>query len=369
MHVASCRGVAIRRVYLKLGKPDLMILMASFFERRARLPCGNVAAKLPWPIRMARRQAWKTILAAMCLVGGADLLTGDVIWFGPAYLLIIGGAAWCLGWREGLAVGCAALAIGLSSNGLSLYPYSGIAAAWNLAMRVVIVLTVVALMAKIRTGYEAEWRLARTDLLTGAINRKGFFELTYNTHQAHSWTLLAYADLDGLKKLNDQQGHRAGDEGLSLFSQHVLRMIRKGDIFARLGGDEFIIHMQVRDEAAAKAVAARLHHGMNNVVGSNQLQCSLGALILAPGSREIDAEVCAADGLMYEAKSLGASLVAATAIHRQGKLCLISRHTEPTGTSSSEGPLGKGVPQPNSYPALAIRKLPQLAKTLRSRPA
>lgn len=78
------------RIYLKLGPPGLVVLMASVFELRARLPCCNMAIKLPWPIRMARGQDWKVILAAMCLVGGADVLTGDVIWFGPAYLLIIG---------------------------------------------------------------------------------------------------------------------------------------------------------------------------------------------------------------------------------------------------------------------------------------
>ncbi|WP_230206734.1 GGDEF domain-containing protein [Novosphingobium sp. Gsoil 351] len=256
----------------------------------------------------------------------ADVFTG-AIWFGPAYLLIIATSAWCLGSRTAVFAGCACLAISIAANGYQVYPYGALAAAWNMAMRVVMVLAVVAVAAKLRGAYEAEWRLARTDRLTGALSRQGFFELASDMKESRSWTLLAYADLDGLKKLNDRQGHRAGDEGLHLFSKRVLQMIRKGDKFARLGGDEFAIYLQVKDEEAAKSVATRLHAGMNTVPGTKwPLRCSVGALILPPGPRSIDTELCAADELMYEAKALGASLIAATASHQNGDLKTIERH-------------------------------------------
>ncbi|MDP3674489.1 MAG: GGDEF domain-containing protein [Novosphingobium sp.] len=279
-------------------------------------------------MRVEARQARRLITAGLCGVAVADLSTG-AFWFGPAYLLIIAGAAWCLGWRPAVLIGFACLAIGVAANGLLLYPYGGIAAAWNMAMRILVVVAVIVLATNLRAAYEAEWRLARTDQLTGALSRKGFFELTSGVREHQGWTLLAYGDLDGLKKINDTRGHRAGDEALRLFSRQVLGMIRKDDTFARLGGDEFAIYMQVKDEVAAKEVAARLHSGMNCVEGAHQLlRCSLGALILRPGARGIDLELCAADELMYEAKNIGASLVAATAVVRDGEIRILERHAD-----------------------------------------
>jgi diguanylate cyclase (GGDEF)-like protein len=270
----------------------------------------------------------------MAVTALCDVLTGN-IWFGPLYLMVIAGAAWCLGWRAALLVGLACLAVSISANGFQVYPYGAFAAAWNMAVRVVMILAVIAVVANLRRSYEAEWRLARSDRLTGALSRQGFFELTSTIWESRTWTLILYADLDGLKKLNDGLGHRAGDESLHLFSRHVLQMIRDGDTFARLGGDEFVVYMQVKDEDAAKSVAARLHAAMNNAQGSvYPIRCSVGAIILAPGLRSIDAELGAADELMYEAKAIGASLVAATAANTNGDLRIVARHAELT-------PIGK----------------------------
>jgi diguanylate cyclase (GGDEF)-like protein len=308
------------------------------FERRAQAH-GEVPAQLPWPIRLTRQEAWMLLLTALSLISIVDVYTSD-LWFGPAYLLIIAGAAWCLGWQVAIIFGFVCLAIGLGTNGLALYPYAGIAVVWNMAMRFLLVLTAVAVAASIRRAYEAEWRFARSDQLTNALNRKGFFELTFGIRRSQGWTLLVYADLDGLKKLNDLHGHRAGDEVLRLYSHQVLQMIRKDDKFARLGGDEFAIYMQVRDETAAKLTAARLHSGMNAVPSTKgAIRCSLGALIIAPGARAIDTELCSVDQLMYEAKAIGASLVAATAVHKAGELRIIARHTELIPPPSG-GPLG-----------------------------
>jgi diguanylate cyclase (GGDEF)-like protein len=300
--------------------------MGHSYERGRHQPSGSQSAKLPWPIRLQRSEAWKILIAALVVVALADVWTGD-LWFGPAYLLIIAGAAWCLGARPALIIGCAGLALGLATNGLALYPYAGIALAWNIAMRILIVLIVIVLATNVRSAFETEWRLARTDQLTGALNRKGFFELTFGISETRGWTLLAYADLDGLKKLNDGKGHRAGDDCLQAYSQQVTRLIRKGDIFARLRGDEFAIYMQVKDEEAAKAIAARLHAGMNDIGSSKHpIRCSLGALIIAPGKRGIDQELCSADELMYEAKMQGAALSVATVVHQGGQLQMLRRH-------------------------------------------
>jgi diguanylate cyclase (GGDEF)-like protein len=272
------------------------------------------------------------ILLGTGLTALADIATGPEVWMGPLYLLCIALTAWSLGWREAVGLGFVSLAITGSANGFSLYPYGTVAALWNLAMRVSAVLMFIGLLSLARKSYFLEWRFARTDALTGALNRKAFFELANASTFSQDWQMLAYADLDGLKRLNDEHGHAAGDQFLKAYVAHVRSTIRKKDVFARIGGDEFLVHLRVRDEAAAMGVAIRLHREMNTIAeqGPIPLRCSIGVLILSPGSRMIDRELRIADELMYESKQRGAGLTIATAHEHCGTLSIV-RHGESNG--------------------------------------
>lgn len=263
----------------------------------------------------------------ICIVGIADFVTGSQIWFGPAYFSVIGIAAWTLGWRPAVAVGVAILAITLTLNGFELYPYSGVASAWNIGMRALAVLVLIGMLHTARQMHDREWRLSRTDPLTGALNRKAFFEITSSQTHSRRSSLLVYADLDGFKWLNDTFGHAAGDECLVGFVRQLTRAMRKGDVLARVGGDEFAIYLDVKDALAAKAVAVRLHAAMNAVElpRGGHVKCSVGALILPPGPRSIDQELGGADELMYAAKGRGSSLVVGTADYDSGVLSVGER--------------------------------------------
>ena len=122
------------------------------------------------------------------------------------------------------------------------------------------------------------WR----DVLTGALNRQAFFDLGAALSAGTCWRVLLYADLDGLKALNDGRGHAAGDASLKAYAKAVRGMIRRTDLFARVGGDEFLVFMAVKNERAARSVAARLHGEMNG--GGNGpdvgLRCSVGGLLV-----------------------------------------------------------------------------------------
>ena len=86
--------------------------------------------------------------------------------------------------------------------------------------------------------------ISNQDELTGLLNRRGFFatadEAQRRAARQGVQVLLMYADVDGLKRVNDQMGHAAGDV-LIVAAANVLRVtFRETDLLARLGGDEFI---------------------------------------------------------------------------------------------------------------------------------
>lgn len=282
-------------------------------DRRV-IPAPGRADSPLHPGHFSRNRAWLIVVSGTALTCLVDAASSPDFWFGPFYFVMIGFAAWSLGWREAVLVGLACLATNIGSNGLSFYPFGTAAAVWNLGLRITAAVTFIWLLNHVRSSYEREWRLARTDRLTGALNRQAYFELVGASTVSYGWRILAYADLDGLKKLNDQCGHDMGDRCLSAYADHVRKVTRKRDVFARLGGDEFVAYLEVRDEAAARSVAVRLHREMNAVVSRMHpaLTCSVGVLVLVPGQRLVDHETQIADGLMYEAKKQGAGLVVAT---------------------------------------------------------
>ena len=282
-----------------------------------------------FPASILRARAIRIIAAGTTLVGLADYLTGQDVWFGPFYLLVIGLASWTLGWREGLALAFTCILLVFTLNGSQLYPYNSAAELWNLAVRIIVILMVICLMEVASRHYSREWWRARTDPLTGALNRQAFYELVGLECHSKKWTLLAYADLDGLKRLNDQQGHAKGDHCLKEFASGVKKAIRKGDVFARIGGDEFLVHMMIKDEASGKAVSKRLHRSMNAVVANlaPNLRCSVGTIIIPPGMNDIERHIEIADKLMYEAKQDGASLRVATR-HETSKGGQLTRHKD-----------------------------------------
>lgn len=97
-----------------------------------------------------------------------------------------------------------------------------------------------------RLHAEAEvLQLSLTDELTGLHNRRGFFLLAEQqlkiARRSQSSCYLLFADLDGLKQINDTFGHKTGDEVIADAAQILKQTFRDADIVARLGGDEFVI--------------------------------------------------------------------------------------------------------------------------------
>jgi diguanylate cyclase (GGDEF)-like protein/PAS domain S-box-containing protein len=104
--------------------------------------------------------------------------------------------------------------------------------------------------------------LALVDELTGLQNRRAFTlfaeqELA-RARRSGSTPVLVFADLDGLKQINDEHGHAAGDIGLKLVAAALRSIFRETDIVARWSGDEFVALMVDGSEEATQLIAARL---------------------------------------------------------------------------------------------------------------
>lgn len=88
-------------------------------------------------------------------------------------------------------------------------------------------------------------RLALEDSLTGLLNRHaGIRQLDFLIKQAcrsQNSIAIVFLDADGLKEVNDQQGHQRGDEYLIALSSHLAASARTSDLVCRMGGDEFML--------------------------------------------------------------------------------------------------------------------------------
>jgi diguanylate cyclase (GGDEF)-like protein len=96
-------------------------------------------------------------------------------------------------------------------------------------------------------------RVARTDGLTGLLNRRAFDELVAATAQDSNPGCVAVVDLNDLKKLNDTHLHTAGDAALRLVARALVSKFRVTDPILRIGGDEFVVVMVLGNESELTA--------------------------------------------------------------------------------------------------------------------
>ena len=154
-------------------------------------------------------------------------------------------------------------------------------------------------------------RLAKTEPLTGLLNRNAFFrrlevELTRSRREGRSLAL-AYLDCDHFKAWNDSHGHRAGDELLQTVAETLCSATRSSDLVARLGGDEFALLFPDILPDDAQRVVRRLHDELRRNIsdGDRHVTVSIGLAVFDRPPESTTEVMDLADRLMYEAKSAG----------------------------------------------------------------
>jgi len=188
---------------------------------------------------------------------------------------------------------------------------------------------VIGLLRALEREHEKALLLARTDPLTGLLNRRTLLVVAQRdidlARRARRPLSVALLDLDDFKSANDRHGHAVGDALLRAAADSCTRAVRTSDAVVRWGGEEIVILMPDTDEGGARIAMERVRKALAAArvptPDGGQAGCtaSIGIATLAPDDPPLpvlpahtvfERLVAAADAAMYVAKRAGKDRVA-----------------------------------------------------------
>jgi len=257
-------------------------------------------------------------IGLIAVIAFADYLTGDEVLLFVLHLLPVAILAWGAGVYAGLAgsvVATGAMLIGyvaLSDGSFrTLHVWQALVSLTSNAAVAWAVAQLKSSHARVLSLLDTERRLAREDPVTGLASVRAYHErlaLEVDRMRRHGQPLsLMYLDLDDFKRVNDERGHRAGDELLGRVGRVLVASVRKVDLCGRLGGDEFGILMPETDAQEAAHVAQRVHEGLLKSFreGGAAVGMSAGLATFLRPPVDDQVPISQVDALMYEAKRSG----------------------------------------------------------------
>jgi diguanylate cyclase (GGDEF)-like protein len=138
-----------------------------------------------------------------------------------------------------------------------------------------------------RGRIEAELHRAQVaagrDPLTNLLNRRGLEEIIEKIERPAS---VLYIDLDGFKAINDEGGHDAGDDTLTVVARIIRHSVREQDAVARFGGDEFVVVLAACDDnATVENIASRISSAVGFLLplgpeSDTRIGASIGSAVL-----------------------------------------------------------------------------------------
>jgi diguanylate cyclase (GGDEF)-like protein len=186
----------------------------------------------------------------------------------------------------------------LNESLLLLQAYLGVSA--------VTALMVAAVVGERREIEERLRHLAVSDSLTGLANYRMMIdrlhaEIARTRRTGHAFVVL-FMDLDGLKKINDSQGHVTGNRALLRLAKALKESCRSIDLVARFGGDEFVVVMPESDEASAGVLERRIEARLAHSTEKPPIRFSSGVAVHPRDGDSPEDLLKAADGRLYEAR-------------------------------------------------------------------
>jgi len=166
-------------------------------------------------------------------------------------------------------------------------------------------------ITQMKTMEEKLFTLSITDELTGIYNRRGFLVLAEQqlklADREKKGIFMLYADLDGLKTINDNFGHKEGDNAIIETAKILRTTYRNSDVIARIGGDEFVVIPVGNPMDDINIITARLQGNLRKFnmekEGAYKLSLSVGIAYYDPVKPcSIDELLRQADRMMYEQK-------------------------------------------------------------------
>ena len=163
-------------------------------------------------------------------------------------------------------------------------------------------------------------RQARSDPLTGVLNRRGLEErlrlAVAGAKRGQRPLAVAMVDADYFKRVNDRFGHEVGDTVLRLLADTLRSRLRSSDAVARLGGEEFIAVLPDTDMAGAMALAESLRAAVEGQVDAvyGNITVSIGVAVGTGADVDGASLLRSADEALYRAKADGRNRVCAAEV-------------------------------------------------------
>ena len=163
--------------------------------------------------------------------------------------------------------------------------------------------------------HERVRRLSLTDGLTGLANARRFYNeletILQDARRTKTEVGLLMIDSDSLKQINDNFGHRAGDQHLRALAEIIISNIRTEDLPVRYAGDEFLVILPGANRTVASAVAERICKSVaayRMMVQACEVAAtvSIGVAAFPEDANSVEDLFRSADMAMYRAKNGGA---------------------------------------------------------------
>lgn len=262
-----------------------------------------------WLVSVGYRVAPAVTLSVLAVI------TSGLVWWeglgGPEgigrpweLVLVVAGTWWRAGWPTWTVVALLEILRWTQSH-------SGWTAWGNMAWFGPMLAAVGWACGNIRRRFDEAQQSARRDPLTNLPNRLALEEMLRaefgRAARFQRPLALAVLDCDGLKRLNDERGHLAGDQALRRLGDLLRRSVRCYDGVFRLGGDEFVLVLPETSREGAEQVCERLSATLAHDLERNTpgLTASIGMVIFHTVPSDAWECLRRADEVMYRAKRAG----------------------------------------------------------------